>query len=178
MDRIEYRIGDATTWTTYSAPVTFSNAGTYVLRYRAIDNAGSTGTGELTIVVDKKSGPGTASKPTVSITLEPTAPNGKGGTYTSPVTFTLTGSGGQGTLTLEYKVGSGAWTLYTGPFTVATNGSWQVQARATDATGTVSAIEKVTVKIAIATPTVTVSGLVDDSRLTWLRLASAGADQS
>ncbi len=178
VDRIEYRIGDATTWTTYTTPVTFSNAGTYVLRYRAIDNAGSTGTGELTIVVDKKSGPGTASKPTVSITLEPTAPNGKGGTYTSPVTFTLTGSGGQGTLTLEYKVGSGAWTLYTGPFTVATNGSWQVQARATDATGTVSAIEKVTVKIAIATPTVTVSGLVDDSRLTWLRLASAGADQS
>ena len=68
--------------------------------------------------------------------------------------------------------------MYTGPFTVATNGSTQVQARATDATGTVSAIEKVTVKIAIATPTVTVSGLVDDSRLTWLRLASAGADQS
>ena len=104
-------------------------------------------------------------KPTVTIALEPAAPNGRGGWYTSPVTFTLTGSGGQGELKLEYRIGSGTWTAYTGPFTVATNGSTQVQARATDATGTVSAIQKVTVKIDITAPTVTVSGLVDDARL-------------
>ena len=36
---IEYQIGDSATWTTYSTPLTFSNPGTYVVRYRAIDKA-------------------------------------------------------------------------------------------------------------------------------------------
>ena len=162
---IEYQIGDAATWTTYSTPLTFSNPGTYVVRYRATDEASNTHTGELSIVVAKKGGPTDVVKPTVTIAMEPAAPNGRGGWYTSPVTFTLTGSGGQGELKLEYRLGSGNWTVYTEPFTVATNGSTQVQARATDATGTVSAIQKVTVKIDITAPTVTVSGLVDDARL-------------
>ena len=51
---IEYQIGDAATWTTYSTPLTFSNPGTYVVRYRATDEASNTHTGELSIVVAKK----------------------------------------------------------------------------------------------------------------------------
>ena len=38
---IEYQTGDATTWTTYSAPLTFNTPGTYVVRYRATDVAGN-----------------------------------------------------------------------------------------------------------------------------------------
>ena len=49
---IQYQIGDATTWSTYSTPLTFAEAGTYVVRFRATDAAGNVSTvGTISVVV-------------------------------------------------------------------------------------------------------------------------------
>ena len=48
---VEYQVGDATTWTAYTAPLTFDEPGTYVVRYRATDAAGNRATGQVQVVV-------------------------------------------------------------------------------------------------------------------------------
>jgi len=55
---IEYQIGDATTWTTYSTPLTFDEVGTKVVRFRATDVAGNVSdVGTTTVVVDDSTKP-------------------------------------------------------------------------------------------------------------------------
>ena len=44
-------VGDATTWTPYTTPLTFDEAGAYVVRYRATDEAGNRATGQVQVVV-------------------------------------------------------------------------------------------------------------------------------
>ena len=62
--------------------------------------------------------------PTSAAALNPATP-GPGGTYTGPVTVTLTGSdntGGSGLDKLEYRLDGGAWTTYTTPVPVSATG--------------------------------------------------------
>ncbi|MBL0747088.1 ThuA domain-containing protein [Nocardioides baculatus] len=55
---IEYQIGDATTWTTYSTPLTIDEVGTKVVRFRATDVAGNVSdVGTTTVVVDDSTKP-------------------------------------------------------------------------------------------------------------------------
>ena len=171
---IEYQIGDAATWTTYSTPLTFSKPGTYVVRYRAIDKAGNTNSGRaVQVVVAKKGGPVEVAKPTVTIATAPAAPNGRGGWYTSPVTVTLTGAGGEGEaeprVPPRQRQLDGVHRAVPGVRRRLT----QVQARATDATGTVSAIETMTIKMDATAPTVTVSGVADDAKLSVAAVRTA-----
>lgn len=163
--RIEYRIGDATTWSTYDAPLAFDEPGAYLVRYRATDAAGNTAGGQLEVVVSEPGGPVVIPKPTVAITTAPLAANGRANWYTSPVTVTLAGAGGEGQLTLEYRIGNGPWTPYTTPFQVSDDGVNLVQARATDAAGRASAVETTTIRMDRTAPTVAISGIADNARL-------------
>ena len=63
--------------------------------------------------------------PTVSATLDPAAPNGSAGWYTSPVTVNLTGAdNAPGAVSLEYRLdGAAAWTTYTLPVVVSGDGN-------------------------------------------------------
>jgi PKD repeat protein/glucose/arabinose dehydrogenase len=162
---IEYQIGDDTTWIAYDAPLAFDEPGTYPVRYRATDEAGNTAGGQLEVVVSEPGGPVVIPKPTVVITTTPGAANGRANWYTSPVTVTLAGSGGKGELKLEYRIGNGPWTSYTTPFRVSDDGVNLVQARATDAAGTASAVETTTIKMDSTAPTVAISGIADNGRL-------------
>ena len=77
--------------------------------------------------------------PTSAAALNPATP-GPGGTYTGPVTVTLTGTdntGGSGLDKLEYRLDGGAWTTYTTPVPVAATGPHTLEHRATDLAGNV-----------------------------------------
>ncbi|MFC7725283.1 ThuA domain-containing protein [Nocardioides sp. GCM10028917] len=162
---IEYQLDGDTTWTAYSAALAFDEPGSHVVRYRATDVAGNRDSGQLEVVVSEPGGPVVIPKPTVVLTTAPAAANGRANWYTSPVTVTLGGSGGEGQLTLEYRIGNGPWTAYTTPFRVSDDGVNLVQARATDAAGRASAVETTTIKMDATAPTVTISGVADNARL-------------
>ena len=162
---IEYQIDDATTWETYTAPLTFDEPGTYVVRYRATDAAGNRATGQVDVVVPEGTDPEPGAKPSVTMTTAPAAANGRSNWFTSPVTITLAGAGGEGKLTVEYRVGNGAWTAYTAPFKVSEDGVTRVQARATDAAGKTSGVETITIKMDATAPTLAIEGIADGAKL-------------
>lgn len=163
---IQYRIGDDAEWSTYDAPLSFDEPGTYLVRYRATDKAGNTAGGQLEVTVSEPGEAVEPAKPSVSLTTAPAAANGRANWFTSPVTVSLAGAGGEGKLGLEYRLGgNGAWTAYTAPFRVTNDGVTLVQARATDAAGTTSAISTLTVKMDATAPTVAVDGIADGTKL-------------
>lgn len=163
---IEYRIGDDAEWSTYDAPLSFDEPGIYLVRYRATDKAGNTTSGQLEVAVSEPGEPVEPAKPSVSLTTAPAAANGRANWFTSPVTVSLAGAGGEGKLGLEYRIGgNGAWTTYSAPFRVTNDGVTLVQARATDAAGTTSAISTLTVKMDATAPTVAVDGIADGAKL-------------
>ena len=165
VESIEYQLGDETAWTRYTSPLTFDEPGTYVVRYRATDVAGNRDSGEIELVVSEPGGPVEVAKPTVTMTTVPGAANGRSNWFTSPVTVVLAAAGGEGKLTMEYRIGNGPWTAYTAPFQVTSDGVTLVQARATDAAGKSSSVETVTIKMDATAPTVAVSGIADKAKL-------------
>lgn len=160
LDRLEYQLGDATTWSAYSTALVFDDPGTYVVRYRAVDVAGNvSAVGTSTVEV------AAITAPKVTVTTSPAAPDGRKGWFTRPVTVTLTGTGGDGARILEYRLGNGSWTTYSAPFTVAKDGVTKLQARARDAAGNVSPVVSTTLKIDVTAPALTVSGIANGTQL-------------
>ncbi|HEY6891488.1 MAG TPA: ThuA domain-containing protein, partial [Solirubrobacter sp.] len=89
--------------------------------------------------------------PTTTAALNPAAP-GNGGTYTRPVTVTLTatdGAGGSGVDDTEYRVNGGEFQIYSAPITRSQPGDYTVDFRSVDKTGNVETAKTVTFKIAI-----------------------------
>lgn len=150
--------------TDYEGPFEIAEAGTHVVAYTASDAAGNDTTGELTVVVPQGEEP-EPEAPTVTMTTAPAAPNGRAGWYTQPVTVTLTGAGGEGALTTEYRLGDGAWTAYTAPVRVTKDGTTRVQARVRDAAGTVSEVVTTTIKLDATAPRLTVAGIADGVKM-------------
>lgn len=152
--------------TEYEGPFEITEAGEHVVAYTAADAAGNEESGEFDVVV-----PEGAEAPSVTMTTSPAAPNGTNGWFKSAVTVTLAGAGGDGELSLEYRIGDGAWTAYTAPFKVSRDGASQVQARATDAADQVSEIVTSTVKIDATAPKVQVTGVPSTMTVADLRTA-------
>lgn len=115
----EYRLGDGE-WTTYSAPVVIGE-GTTSLQYRGRDGDETEDARTLALKVD-------TTVPTVSGTLDPA---------TRKVTAKAEDAG-SGVAGIEHRVDGGAWTPYTGPVAVGEDEA-QVELRATDVAGNVSA---------------------------------------
>ncbi|MCP3420983.1 ThuA domain-containing protein [Nocardioides pinisoli] len=157
--------------TDYDGPFEISEPGEHVVAYTATDAAGNETTGDFEVVVpkgddpDPEPEPEPGAKPTVTLTTTPAAANGRSNWFTSPVTVTLAGAGGEGKLVVEYRIDNGPWTAYTAPFQVTGDGITRVQARATDAAGKTSAIETTTIKMDATAPTVTVAGIADGAGL-------------
>ncbi|PZF82474.1 PKD domain-containing protein [Jiangella anatolica] len=77
--------------------------------------------------------------PTVAVTLDPAAPTGQNGWWTGPVSVTAVGTDDQGgEVALEYRIGGGDWTPYTGAVVVDADGEHALAFRGTDAAGNVS----------------------------------------
>ncbi|WP_164861520.1 glycoside hydrolase family 3 C-terminal domain-containing protein [Microbacterium sp. CPCC 204701] len=102
--------------------------------------------------------------PTVTMSAEPTTPNGDNGWYTVPVTLTFTASDESDPApVVEVSVNGSAYAVQDGPLVVEEDGVYTVNARATDAAGNVSQVATTEVKIDSTAPTVTATR-------SWLRI--------
>ncbi|WP_158299555.1 OmpL47-type beta-barrel domain-containing protein [Paenibacillus antri] len=82
--------------------------------------------------------------PATTAVLSPSAPDGTGGYYRSPVTVTLKAfDGGSGVAKTEYQVDGGAWTVYSSPVTFGADGSYTVAYRSADYAGNVETAKQV-----------------------------------
>lgn len=158
----------ATGTTSWSYDLGDPAEGTYQVVSHAVDNAGNVeSTYTITIVYDK-------TIPEVSLTIDPTNPNGDNNWYVSKPVITLTANDNYNVDYIEYQFNGtgGAWTTYTGPVTI-TDGTWQFYYRSVDTVGNVSGIGLKNVKVDTQDPD-EVSGLdaeyreqQDDIKLDW-----------
>lgn len=154
VERIEYAIGANGAWQPYTTPVVVDQIGEHVVRYRAFDKAGNAAEEKsVTFAVaapdtDDTTAPETSA--TVSGERDPDDPEGA---YIDMATVTVTASDtGSGVNTIEYAVGDGAWTAYTGPVMVHAVGEHTVRYRATDKAGNVAAEKSVAFRVVAAPP--------------------------
>ncbi|SDT04715.1 Ig-like domain (group 3) [Actinoplanes derwentensis] len=147
---VEYQL-DGGAWTVYTAPGAVNTAGTHMLHYRAVDNAGNTSAVRMehfTIVVP----PVPDTTPPVTTATVASSP----GRATVTVTATDADSG---VASVEYQLDGGAWTGYAAPVVVTAAGAHTLGYRATDNAGNTAAVKSVTL-------TVAVPGACSDTRAT------------
>ncbi|GAA0598147.1 copper-binding protein [Kribbella sandramycini] len=124
---VEYQL-DGGAWTPYTTPVNVNTPGMHMLHYRATDNANNLspeGMAHFTVVAQD------TTPPTVTAAVSGT--QDANGNYVGKASVALTATdAGSGVKTVEYQLDGGAWTPYTTPVEVATNGAHAVTYRATD----------------------------------------------
>jgi hypothetical protein len=132
---IEYKL-DSGAWTVYASPVQVSTLGAHTLQYRATDVAGNVSTvGTLTFTV--ASGGADTTAPSVSAVVS--GNQNSNWQYIDGATITLSAlDTGSGVASIEYALDGGAWTVYTTPVTVDSEGAHTFRYRATDRAGNVS----------------------------------------
>ncbi|MEV6367171.1 ThuA domain-containing protein [Micromonospora musae] len=100
--------------------------------------------------------------PTVSVTVDPAAPNGDNGWYVSPITVTAAGADDSGgPVRISYRVGDGEWTDYREPVAVTGDGSRELRFRSVDEAGNVSTEAAVSLRVDATDPTVKFGGIKD-----------------
>ncbi len=141
---------DGTTWTAYTAPLTFSAEGATTVHYRSTDNADNVESEKtVTFNVDKTAPVSTAA---LSGTI------GENGWYVGDVTVTVnaTDSGTSGLKGTEYSTDGGTtWTAYTAPVTVSSDGIKTVEYRSTDNAGNIEATKSVGFSVDQTVPVLT-----------------------
>nr|MDQ3372985.1 family 10 glycosylhydrolase [Acidobacteriota bacterium] len=97
--------------------------------------------------------------PTTSVLLDPPAPNGANGWYTSNVTVNLSAADDcSGVASTEYSIDGGAsWVPFTSGFLVSNEGITNIQYRSTDRAGNVETIKNITIQIDKTAPTITLT---------------------
>ncbi|HUC92840.1 MAG TPA: family 43 glycosylhydrolase [Paenibacillus sp.] len=86
--------------------------------------------------------------PATTAALQPEAPNGAGGWYTSDAALTLTASDeGAGVASTEYRVNGGEWRPYAAPVTLSQEGLLTVEYRSKDLAGNMEEVKSVAVKL-------------------------------
>jgi hypothetical protein len=137
---------------TYSGAVTVSGQGTHTITYWSVDNAGNTEAASSTQVeLDNV-------KPSTSIVVSPTAPNGSGGWYVTTPSFTLSASDAtSGVASTLYKIDSGATQTYSGAVSIP-DGQHTVTYWSVDSAGnTESATTTPTMKVDTVKPSTSIA---------------------
>jgi hypothetical protein len=100
--------------------------------------------------------------PVTTAALNPAAPNGSNGWYTSDVTVSLTVYDNvSGVAKTEYSLDGGtAWQTYTAPVTFSQDGRYTVSYRSTDNAGNVEAAKTIGFKLDSTAPNITVMNVV------------------
>ena len=162
---VAYRIDDGA-WQTYSGPFTVDE-GEHTVEYRATDAAGNEeAVNSLGVNIDTVT-------PTTSIDLSGSL--GNEDWYTTAIAVTLTASDATSDVaSISYRIDSGVWEEYTGPFTVEGDGARTVEYYATDVAGNEEAFKSFDVKIDTTLPTPSISSPADgafldpgDIEVTW-----------
>ena len=150
VERIDYRV-DGGAWQTYAGPFAVSGDGAHTVDYHGHDYAGLMETDRtLTFNID-------TTPPSTTASLAGTP--GDNGWRRGAVTVTLTASDpASGPAATTYRVNGGPWQTYTGPVTVATDGSYTMDFYTTDLAGLDETPGSVTFRIDATSPTVTSSG--------------------
>ena len=107
-----------------------------------------------------------SSAPATTAVLDPAAPNGTNGWYTSNVSVSLGATDGcSGVASTEYSTdGGAAWTPYGGAFTISAEGTTTILYRSTDRAGNVEPAQALVVKLDKTAPTLT---LAADPSVIW-----------
>ncbi|MEV1328560.1 ThuA domain-containing protein [Micromonospora costi] len=99
--------------------------------------------------------------PSVSVAVDPAAPNGQDGWYVSPVTVSATASDDRpGPVGITYAVGDGEWSDYREPVRL-TDGRHALRFRAVDGAGNTSPEQAVSVQVDATAPVVSFGGVTD-----------------
>lgn len=154
----QYRV-DGGAWAAYTEPVVVTGAGEHTVGFRSTDVAGNVEEPQtITVTVDGP--PADTDAPVTTATTAPARPDGSGGWFVTAPKVTLSATdAGSGVARTEYRIGSGAWTTYAGPFTVAAQGVQVVEARSVDKAGNVETVRTLELSVDTVDPEATISGL-------------------
>jgi uncharacterized lipoprotein YddW (UPF0748 family) len=125
--------------------------------------------------------PETTAPPTAA-TLDPTAPNGANGWFTSDVTVNLSASDDcSGISATEYSFDGENWTPYNGSFVISREGATTVSYRSTDRAGNVESVKTVSVQIDKSAPTIDLTASPNkifppNGKSVTVTLSGSGAD--
>lgn len=135
----EYRINGGE-WTTMTGPVTFTEAGVYVVEYRSVDNNGNVeNVKSQTFQVDN-------TPPMTEVTV--TATGREVGWYTSDATLDFVATdAGVGVDYTEYRINGSEWVRAAGPLVLTQDGTYVVEYRSVDKVGNVETTQSETVRI-------------------------------
>jgi hypothetical protein len=103
-------------------------------------------------------------------TIAPSGTLGNDGWYTSDVLVTLTAAdneGGSGVKNTEYSLDNVVWSVYTGPFTLDTDGEKTVYCRSTDTMGNVETTKSQDLKIDKTNPIITGAATTSPNAYGW-----------
>ncbi|TMA00927.1 MAG: PKD domain-containing protein, partial [Methanobacteriota archaeon] len=147
VDRITYRI-DGRNWSTYAGPFVLTD-GQHLVEYLAADLAGLTeAVRSIAISVD-------TAPPSSVVAIS--GQSGANGWFISNVTVVLNATDAtSGVASISYKIDTGAWLAYAGPFLLG-EGRHHVEYYATDVAGIVETLHTLDVSIDITAPTVVAS---------------------
>jgi peptidoglycan/xylan/chitin deacetylase (PgdA/CDA1 family) len=143
---------NGSTWSNYSSPVGLPT-GTDTIQYRT--STASISAGSLSALVD-------LANPTATASFRST-------TRTVTVKSADVGSGVASTL---WRVGTGVWTTYKGPFTVG-SAATTLQFESTDAAGRVSAVSSLSIPKGVVIPASTVTLSIDPASVPYLQAGTA-----
>ncbi|HKL10837.1 MAG TPA: immunoglobulin-like domain-containing protein [Clostridia bacterium] len=142
VEKTEYKI-DEGEWTNYSSPFSYSVDGEHTVEARTYDNAGNfaiSGTTEIKIDGTNPTAP--------SISVDPMGWT----TGSAAITVAPGTDSGSGVQKTEYRIDSGAWTLYTDKVTLEEDGEHTIEARTLDNAGNSASSEESTVRIDNTSP--------------------------
>jgi len=139
--------------TVYTAPFTISGLGMSTVFYSSVDRLGNSEPEKrLTVSVDNE-------PPLVNIIAGDPKANNAGITYiTGSTPISLSAEDISGVASLSYKIDGGAWRPYSEPFTITSEGSHTVYAKASDFLGHTSAEISLTITVDTTAPSVSIPG--------------------
>jgi len=142
---IKYKIGSGE-WKTYSSQFSLSVEGITTVYYYSVDNVGNVEPQRSTeIKIDRR-------PPTTTLTLAGT--QGDNDWYISNLEITLSASdNASGVQRGKYRLGSGSWQNYTGPFTVSNEGITSIHYRSLDNAGNRESERSISLRIDKTAPT-------------------------
>jgi len=135
VDRTEYRLGDNDDWSVYSAPISITQDGSYIIQYRTIDKAGNIE------AVKQENFKADCTAPVSTVTVSGTVYGSD--TYNSHVVVTLyseDAAGGSGIALIQYSYDGITWLTYTVPLELTDNGTYSISYKASDNAGNVETV--------------------------------------
>ena len=152
---------DQGAWKAYTAPVVVTGAGDHTVRFRSTDVAGNVEEEQsLTFTVDADGPPADTTAPVTTVRTDPGSPDGSAGWFTTAPKVTLAATdAGSGVARTEYRIGNGAWTAYTAPFTVTAQGRQVLEVRSVDRAGNVETAQSKDIAVDTGEPEVAISGI-------------------